>query len=401
MRNIHRQLKHNSRRGASADRRLSGGENMKLQRKLSLASVVVALVGAAALYRSWRAEQADASKVAIPQAVAVEVARVVLQDMTDVVTAVGTVEGKQDVVVSSEAAGRLVRFLVDTGDRAARGAVIAEVDNELPGLAVEQAEAQLALAQANMRKAERDLERNERLFSNGDITDAEIEGMRLAAQSAVSAHRSADIGLRIARRQLENTHIKSPISGIVTRRHADIGEMVAAGMPVVDIVDLQIVNVSLGIPEEDVGSIRVGQAARCTSDLYPSVTFDGKVARIGSKAEGNSHRYPVEVEVVNKEDTPLKAGMFARAEIVTATHEQIPLVPTTAIIEGTPHPSVYVVQDGLAVLRPVSPAGRHGDFTGVIEGVHEGDLVVTMGQRLLKDGARVEIENNQHNGSDQ
>lgn len=364
---------------------------MKLQRKLSLASVVVTLIGAAALYRSWKADQVDASKMAMPDAVAVEVAKVTLQDMTDVVAAVGTVEGKQDVVVSSEAAGRLVRFLVDTGDRVAKGDIVAEVDSELPGLAVEQAEAQLDLALSNMRKAERDLERNERLFSDGDITDAEIEGMRLAAQSAVSAHRSAEIGLRIARRQLENTHIKSPISGTVTRRYADIGEMVAAGMPVVDIVDLQIVNVSLGIPEEDVGSIRVGQAARCTSDLYPSVTFDGKVARIGSKAEGNSHRYPVEVEVVNKEDTTLKAGMFARAEIVTASYDRVPVIPSAALLGDGARSSVFVVENDRALQRSVSTGGRKGDTVAIREGLADGESVVTMGHQGLKDGALVAV----------
>ena len=115
------------------------------------------------------------------------------------------------------------------------------------------------------------------------------------------------------------------------------------------------------------------------------------MSSVGSKAEGDSHRYPVEVEVANP-DGRLKAGMFARTAIVTGVQAQVPLIPTTALVSGAASPSVYVVRDGRATLRPVTLSGRQGDVTAVAGGVREGDLVVTMGQQMLKDGALVEVK---------
>jgi membrane fusion protein (multidrug efflux system) len=364
---------------------------MTRYRKIAGVGVVVLLLGGGLLYGAWKAGRADAAKPQRPPAVPVEVARVTLGAITSGVSVVGTVEARRDVVVSSEAAGRVVEVYVDVGDRVTQGMIIAEVDSELRRLAVEHAEAQLALAKANAQKAERDLKRNRPLFAQGDVAAVEMEGIRLAAQSAESAFRSAEVALKVAQRQLADTKVRSPIAGTVARRFVEVGETVGPGAPVANVVDLDVVRVKLTIPEEEIGGVVVGQKARATMDPYPGVTFEGKVVNVGSKAEGNSHRYPVDVEVANSEDRPLKAGMFARTEVVTATHERIPLIPTTALIDGTSQPSVYVVQNDRAVLRPVSLSGRQGDLTAVAEGLQEGDLVVTMGQRMLRDGTAVEV----------
>ena len=360
--------------------------------KIAGIGLATILLGGGMLYRVWKADGAEASRPQMSPAIPVEVARVTIGAITKAASAVGTVEARRDVVVSSEAAGRLVRVSVDVGDRVTEGMVIAEADSELRHLAVEQAEAQLALAQANAHKAERDLERNRTLFEKGDVSDAEMEGIRLAAQSASSAYRSADVSLKVARRQLADTKIRSPIAGTVAKMFVEAGETVGPGKPVANVVDLDVVKVVLTIPEEEIGGLAVGQIARVTMDLYPGQTFEGKVANIGSKAEENSHRYPVEVEIGNREDHPLKAGMFARAEIVTGVREDVPLIPATALIAGASQPSVYVVEDGRVILRTISLAGRQGDMTAVAEGLRDGELVVTIGQQMLKDGALVDIK---------
>lgn len=335
----------------------------------------------------WKADRAEASKPQKSPAIPVEVARVTLGSFTNRVSAVGTVEARRDVVVSSEAAGRIVRVCAEVGDRVTQGAVLAEVDAELRRLTVEQAETQLALAGANARKTAKDLERNRALFEKGDVSDAEMEGIRLAAQNAASALRSAEVALKVAQRQLADTQVRSPIAGAVAKRFVVVGETVGPGTPVADVIDLDVVKVRLTIPEQEIGRVAAGQTARVTMDPYPGVTFEGKVVHVGSKAEENSHRYPVEVEVANREGTPLKSGMFARTEILTTAHERVPMIPAAALLDG----AVYLVRDGRATLRPVSLGGRQGDAAAVLKGLREGDLVVTMGQQLLKDGATVEV----------
>lgn len=360
-------------------------------RKIAGVGAAALLLGGGLLYGAWKADRAEASRPRRPSAIPVEVARVTLGPLANRVSAVGTVEARRDVVVSAEAAGRVVRVCAEVGDRVAQGEVLAEVDAELRRLAVEQAEAQLALAGANARKTAKDLERNRALFEKGDVSDAEMEGLRLAAQNAESALRFAEVALRVAQRQLADAQVRSPIAGAVAGRFVEVGETVGPGTPVANVVDLDVVKVKFTVPEQEIGLVAVGQAARVTIDPYPGVTFEGRVVHVGSKAGENSHRYPVEAEVANREERPLKAGMFARTEVLTATHERVPLIPAAALMEGTAQPSVYVVREGRALLRPISLGGREGDAAAVVEGLKEGDMVVTMGQQMLRDGAAVEV----------
>lgn len=360
-------------------------------RKIAGAGAILLLLTGGLLYGSHRAGRADAARRETPPAIPVEVARVTLGQVAGGVSAVGTVEARRDVLVSSEASGRVVRVLADVGDRVAQGAVLVEVDAELRRLAVEQAQAQLALARANARKTARDLERNRTLFEKGDVSDAEMEGLRLAAQNAESALQSGEVALKVAQRQLADTQIRSPIAGTLAKRFVEAGETVGPGSPVANVVDLDVGRVKLTVPEQEVGLVAVGQAARVTLDPYPGVTLDGKVVNVGSKSEENSHRYPVEVEVAGRPDAPLKAGMFARTEILAQARARVPLIPTAALIQAAGRPAVYVVREGRASLRPVTPGGRQGGLTAVAEGLREGEAVVTMGQQTLRDGAAVEV----------
>lgn len=354
-------------------------------------AILALLVGGVTLYGFWRTGQAEASRPKRTAAIPVETARVTVGSLTSKVSAVGKTAGRRDVVVSTEAAGRIVKVCVDPGVRVTQGTVIAEVDNELRRLAVEQAVAQLGLAKANAEQADRDAARNEALFASGDLSSSEMEGFRVAAQAASSALRVAEAGLGAARRQLVDTQVRSPIPGIVASRLVEVGETVAPGAPVANVVDLEVVKVLLSVPEEEIGRVGEGQASMVTSDLHPGLVLEGTVLSVGAKAEGDSHRYPVEVEVANP-DGRLRAGMFVRTTIVTAVQDRIPLTPVGALVDEGGVPKVYVVKDGRARLRPVTLAGREAGLAGFSAGLMEGDLVVTVGQQLLQDGALVEVK---------
>lgn len=353
--------------------------------------IAILLLAGVFAYGIWRADQAEASKPRRSSAIPVETARVTAGPFTTGISAVGKTAGRRDVVVSTEAAGRIVKVCVESGDRVTQGTVIAEVDGELRGLAVEQAAAQSALAKANAEKAHRDEARNETLFMNGDLSSTEMEGFRVAAQAAASALRIAEAGLAVARRQLVDTQVRSPIPGLVAARLVEVGETVGPGAPVANVVDLDVVKVLLSVPEAEIGRVSAGQEAKVTSDLHPGLALGGTVSSVGAKAEGDSHRYPVEVEVANP-DGRLKAGMFVRTTIVTSVQTRIPLIPIAALVTEGGGPAVYVVKDGRARVRAVTLAGRDAGLAGVADGLLEGDLVVTVGQQFLKDGAAVEVK---------
>ncbi|MEW6511238.1 MAG: efflux RND transporter periplasmic adaptor subunit [Bacteroidota bacterium] len=359
---------------------------------LALAAIVAVVLGAALFMALTSGQtQADASKASAP--VAVEVMPVTQTDLTETVSAVGTIAAMKDVVVSSETAGRIVAVPVRVGDHVRRGQTLIQVDDELKAIAVEQARAQLQAAETNLKKARRDFERAESLSESGDIADVELEAYRLAYHSSEAQHTAATAALRLAQRQYDDTRIKAPIAGIVASRKVEVGEMVSPGREVANIVDISTVKVKLSIPEEEVGKLRLGQPATLSVDARPGELITGTVYTIGAKTETpTGHSYPVEVIVQNKDLAQLKVGMFARTDIQARSQKGALAITKESLVDADSHPAVFVVENGVARLRPVTLGIRAGDRYQVLNGLTAGELVVSFGQQSLKDGSAVQYK---------
>ena len=336
--------------------------------------------------------RADATKATV-QPVAVEVTPVRTSSLTETVSAIGTVAAMRDVVVSSETAGRIIGVAVKVGDFVRQGQTLVQVDDELKAIAVEQAKAQLLAAETNYAKARKDFERAEKLFATGDIADVEMEAMRLAYHSAEAQEKTAVTGLKLAQRQLDDTRIKAPIPGLVASKRVEVGEMVNSGKEIANIVDISRIKVRVSIPEEQIGSIRLRQPTELTVDTRPGEKFHGAVWTIGSKTESmTGHSYPVEVVVDNNNINALKVGMFARVAIRVNQVDQAMTISKESLVSDEQTPAVFVVVNNVAQLRPVTLGVRSGDLYQVVEGLQDGDRVVSFGQKGLKDGAPVTVK---------
>lgn len=348
----------------------------------------VALAAGIALLSSSRSA-ADAEQTTV-RPVAVEVTAAALDTVVERVAAVGTVNAMKDVTVSSETAGRVLEVRVNVGDRVRAGQTLVVVDHELREIAVEQARVQVLAAETNFGKTKRDFERTQTLFASGDVSDAELESYRLAYRSAEAAHASAKAGLRQAERQLDDTRIKSPIDGIVAERMVEQGEMLAPGAKVANIIDIANVKVALSVPEEDIIRIRADQPAAVAIDGQGGAVIEGTVYTVGSKTvTPTGHTYPVEVLVRNTQDLRLKAGMFARVEIITGRANGVLTVSTESLVEDGGSPTIFVVDGGIARLRHLTLGKRSTDRVEVRDGLKPGELVVSFGQKSLQDGAPV------------
>ncbi len=325
--------------------------------------------------------------------VAVEVSPVTISTINETVSAVGTIAAMRDVVVSSETAGRITRVSVKVGDAVRSGQPLVIVDDELKAIAVEQARAQLLAAETNFRKATKDFQRADTLFKTGDVADVELEANRLALRSSEAQFTSAQVALKLAQRQFDDTRIKAPISGVVASRKVEVGEMVSPGREVANIVDISSVKVKLSISEEEIGKIRLNQPVTVRVDPAPNRTFEGAIYTIGAKTETpTGHSYPVEVVVRNKDLNILKVGMFARADIRTNAAANALTISKESLVNGEVDPAVFVVEDSVARLRTVRLGLRAGDMYQVLDGLKPGDLVVSFGQKNLKDGALVQYK---------
>ncbi|KAK3582503.1 hypothetical protein CHS0354_024051 [Potamilus streckersoni] len=289
---------------------------------------------------------------------------------------VGTTEGIRDVMVVSETQGKVVSLFVKVGRYVSKGSVLVKVDDELKLIA-------LNSAKVSYEKAKKDMERYEELFKEKSVSEAQYEGVRLTFAKA-------EIDYSLAKRQLEDTEIKSPISGLVTTFNLEIGEMLTLGSVVANVVDLSALRVVFRADERVVFSLREGDNVEVRTDVYPNEIYNGKIVSIGSKADV-THSYPVEVEFSNKIEKSLRAGMFVRGVFsVNQTLSRI-LIPASAIFGEISSPFVFVYDRGVARMRNIKKGDPIGNKMEVLEGLLDGEELITTGLVYLKDGDKYEL----------
>jgi RND family efflux transporter MFP subunit len=351
---------------------------MSTKTKLFLIGGVILAILVALIVRSKMALNAPAQDTGIVTAHSVAVVTATRQTPDERISVVGTINAFNDVTVLSETQGRVVKVSVEVGDVLKAGSVLVEVDSELK-------EAAFKAAQVSYEKARKDLTRYEALFSEHSISDSQIEQARWAFQTAEAQY-------VMARRQLSDTKITTPISGVVTARFVNIGTMVM-GAPqatqIANIVDLSRLKAKVSVAEQDVFRLHAGDPADITTDIFPGLTFAGSVFTVSSKGD-DAHTYPVEVMVKDPQQQ-LKAGMFAHIMFKPRSTGPVLLVPRQAIVGSMQDPSVFVVNNNTAALRKVVVTREIGTLVAIGSGVNEGEAVVVDGQNNLSDNAPVVV----------
>lgn len=289
---------------------------------------------------------------------------------------VGTIVGDRDVAVIAETVGRVTAVYASVGDRVAKGEPLVQVDDEVR-------RANFLAAEVNYQKAKKDLERFQALNTEKTISDTQLEQARLAYQAAEAQY-------IIARRQLDDTRIKSPIAGVVTARNVDVGTMVLDKMNVANVVDLGQLKLKVNVPEKEAFQLKVGDEAVVTTDVYPGMTFTGSVKTISAKAD-EAHTYPVEVQLPNSTTHPLKSGMFGRVAFKTSSARATPVIPREGLVGSVKNPQVYVVENGKAHLRDVIVGDEAGRNVQILNGLKSGETIVTSGHNILVDGMAVTV----------
>ena len=358
---------------------------------------------------------------------AVSVVRVERTPLDRAVTVTGTLAAEEQVMLSLKVTGRLEEMLVDLGSPVRRGQVIARLtptDFELrlrqAEAALQQARARLGLtpdgdedvveiestaivrqAKASLDEARRQRERIATFVQRGISARADLETAEAQLQIAEGRHQDAleEVAnrqavlaqrrseLALARQQLEDTSLKSPIDGVVRERHAFAGEYRAAGTTIVTVVRQHPLRLQLAVPERSAASIRAGQLVRVTVE-GDAEAYRGRVARLSPAITEGTRTLALEAEVPN-EAGRLRPGMFARAEIVTDEALSI-VVPHSALVVFAGVEKLLLVKDGKVHEQRVRSGRRVGDNVEILEGVSTGDVVITTPGGLA-DGAAVRV----------
>jgi HlyD family secretion protein len=267
------------------------------------------------------------------------VATVTRRDIVVSASAAGVVEPVMTVDVKSKASGEIVEVLVEEGETVRAGQLLVRVDPRIPLNAVVQAEADSAVALAELENAEAQLRRAETLWASQAITELEFESAKLARASGYARLISARRALEDARIAYEDTEVRAASAGVILGRNVEVGSVIASasrdvsgGAVLMRMASLDTVQVRALVDETDIGMIRDGMPVTITVEAFPNRPFTGEVLRIGAEAvvQQNVTMFPVLIRIANREGL-LRPGMNAEVEIHIGEVRDGLVVPNSAL----------------------------------------------------------------------
>jgi RND family efflux transporter MFP subunit len=316
------------------------------------------------------------SKINVIDTYSVNVVTVAKKEVSKTLEQIGTIMGSNDVSVVAEASGKVTGIFTKVGDNKSKGSVIIQLDDELKYAAY-------LTAEVNYQKAKNDFERYEYLYKEGTIPATRFDAVKLELQSAESQY-------IFAKREYTNTKITAPISGVITARNVDEGDYVNQGTVVANIVDISKLKVELNVAEKDAFKLKPGDEVEIFTDVYPGITYKGKIESISSKGDA-SHTYPLEITLPNNTKNPLKAGMFGRVSFTSIKNDKALLIPRAALVGSVRDAKVFVVENGIAKEKNILIGNVYDDLLEVLQGLNPGEKVVVNGQNNLKNNYAVKV----------
>ena len=302
-------------------------------------------------------------------------------------SAIGTIAAVQGVTVSADLPGSVARVAFDSGRAVRTGDVLAELD-------VRQERAQLAAIEAQQELARLNYNRLKGLLADRVISQAEFD--RAAADQKETDARLGEVHATIERKT-----IRAPFNGVLGIRLVNLGQYLAAGDAVVPLQSLNPIYVNFGVPQQDIGQIRVGHRVQITARDAAGVEFNGRVTALDSIVDQATRNVQVQATLPNT-DGQLRPGMFVQTELMLGASRSVIALPASAISYAPFGDSVFVVTElkgptgaSYRGVRQqfVKLGGGRGDQIAIISGVAAGDEIVTSGVFKLRNGGAVVVNN--------
>jgi RND family efflux transporter MFP subunit len=317
----------------------------------------------------------------------VTVARAELRPLERVLQVVGTLAAHQEAIVAAQVAGQIEKSQVDVGDRVRAGQRMALIDTSAYQVLVAQAAATLARANARASNVGQNLARVQQLQKDRVVAQMELDQALADAGQARADVQVAEAADAMARLNLERSQVKAPFDGAVAERIASVGDYVAIGAPMVKVVKTDPLRLRMQVPERESTAVRVGQAVRVTVE-GSSDSHSGRIARIAPALRESDRVLQVEADVPNRGG--LRAGLFARAQIVIDERDRGLTVPARALVTFAGLEKVVLIRDGKAAERTVVTGRRGEGWLEIVSGLEPG-AVVALDPVGLRTGQRVRI----------
>ena len=289
----------------------------------------------------------------------------------------GMLEPIRTVGVNAQLSGILLSLKAEEGHRVRQGDVLAEID-------ARELEAQARSAEANLKFAQSTLERSELMFKQQVITISELERDRAAFESAKATTEQLKTRLGYA-------HVVAPISGIITEKNIEAGDIVSSSTRLFTVADVSTLVTRIQVSELEITTLRAGDVVPLTVDALGSQKVEGRIRRIFPAADSATRLIPVEVALTGSQINQLRPGYTVRATLALDRRDNALLVPSKAVSGPAGARAVYIVRGGQVERRAVSIGSDMAGLSEILDGVAEGDSVIVSGTSMIREGAKAQV----------
>jgi len=314
-------------------------------------------------------------------------------DLQQTLSLTGALRAVDISSVKARVAAEVREISVREGDTVRAGQIVARMDVTEFQARVDQARGTLNAARAQLDIATKNRDNNRTLVEKGFISKNAFDN---SASQYVSAEANVDAAkgaLDVVQKLVNDTVIRSPISGVVAMRYVQAGEKVSADNKLLDIVNLQKMELEAAVPTNDITNVSIGQRVTLRIEGLPQ-TIEGKVVRINPATQSGSRSVLVYVQIANPQNQ-LRSGMFAEAQLILKTKAGVLALPQNAIRKDGNGAYVYVIEADVMARKAITVgiSGRSGDdyMTEVLSGIDFGTQIVRTDMGSLQPGTHVRI----------
>ena len=388
-----------------------------MRKTILIVVILVAVAGGAWYYRSGGGDTAAASpnqpmggggpgrggpggRAPMP----VDMAPATRREVVDYITVVGNLIGQATVDVVPRVGGRIESIPVKLGDRVTKGQTVAKIEDDQIREQINQRMASLEVNKANVAQRESDAKLTETIYARMKAQyDRDLLSKQLL-EDAEAKYNTAVSNVGVAKAQLvqmlssveelkitlANTTVTSPVDGFVSKRVLDQGAFAGANTVILSVVDIGTVRMVANLVEKDMKRVQPGVQALVEVDAYPGEQFSGQVSRVAPVFDPATRTAPMEIEVPNP-GYRLKPGLYARVRLTVDRRPNALTVPRGAIADIEGKRGVFMLENQVAKFHEVKTGLQDNERVEILEGLNEGQRVVTVGTLALRDGDRITV----------
>jgi len=318
----------------------------------------------------------------------VTTAAVRTESWESLITAVGSLEAVQGVMLTAELPGKVVRIAFEPGTKVKVGDLLLQQD-------ISAEEAQLSAAEAALALAKLALERSRKLLATKAVAQAKYDADNAQYKQAVA---QID-GIRAT---IRKKTIRAPFSGRLGIRLVNLGQILKQDEPIVSLQTIDPIFVNFSVPQQEIAQVKPGLTVRVTTDALPGRVIAGEITAISPEVDAATRNFRVQATVANSQER-LRPGMFVNVAVVLPAREKVLTIPATAVLYAPYGDTVYVVQEReqasgdqpASVVRQkiVQLGEKRGDFVAVVSGLQKGETVVSTGVFKLRNDQAVVVDN--------